>query len=231
MLSCCCTKMSSTFKVVLLGEGRVGKTSLMIRYVEGSYSDRRQSTLNASYLDKHITIPSQNSTASNNNSNTEVDLSIWDTAGQERFHSLGPIYYRDADGAVVVYDITDAKSFTKVKTWTKELRKMVGGEDSISIVVVGNKIDLENQRQVDEEEVAKYVESVGARHFHASAKLGTGVDDIFLNLSQRMIDQRKSKPKRTGLAERIEAGSGNKQKLILLTSDKESPIEPKSSCC
>ena len=76
-----------------------------------------------------------------------VNLSIWDTAGQERFHALGPIYYRDANGAVLVYDITDADSFTKVKTWIKELRKMLGND--ISLAIAGNKIDLEKQRHVD----------------------------------------------------------------------------------
>ena len=73
-------------------------------------------------------------------------LSIWDTAGQERFHALGPIYYRDANGAVLVYDITDADSFAKVKNWIKELRKMLGNE--ISLAIAGNKIDLEKQRHV-----------------------------------------------------------------------------------
>ena len=76
-----------------------------------------------------------------------VNLSIWDTAGQERFHALGPIYYRDANGAVLVYDITDADSFTKVKAWIKELRKMLGND--ISLAIAGNKIDLEKQRHVD----------------------------------------------------------------------------------
>ena len=75
-----------------------------------------------------------------------VNLSIWDTAGQERFHALGPIYYRDANGAVLVYDITDADSFAKVKNWIKELRKMLGNE--ISLAIAGNKIDLEKQRHV-----------------------------------------------------------------------------------
>ena len=75
-----------------------------------------------------------------------VTLSIWDTAGQERFHALGPIYYRDANGAVLVYDITDADSFIKVKNWVKELRKMLGND--ISLIIVGNKIDLEKQRRV-----------------------------------------------------------------------------------
>ena len=73
------------FKVVLLGEGRVGKTSILLRYTRGEYNDRQVSTLQASYLDKKIEL-----------AQTSVQLSIWDTAGQERFHALGPIYYRDA---------------------------------------------------------------------------------------------------------------------------------------
>ena len=78
-----------------------------------------------------------------------MTLSIWDTAGQERFHALGPIYYRDADGAILVYDITDTDSFQKVKTWVKELRKMLG--QGINLTIAGNKADLEEQRRVDAE--------------------------------------------------------------------------------
>ena len=76
---------SQRFKVVLLGEGRVGKTSILLRYTRGEYNDKQVSTLQASYLDKKIDVGT-----------TSVQLSIWDTAGQERFHALGPIYYRDA---------------------------------------------------------------------------------------------------------------------------------------
>ena len=76
-----------------------------------------------------------------------VNLSIWDTAGQERFHALGPIYYRDAHGAVLVYDVTDADSFGKVRNWVKELRKMLG--EDISLAIAGNKVDLERERRVD----------------------------------------------------------------------------------
>jgi Ras-related protein Rab-21 len=94
------------FKIVLLGEGRVGKTSILLRYTKGEFNDRQVSTLQASYLDKKIMIEG-----------SSVQLSVWDTAGQERFHALGPIYYRDADGALLVYDVTDAESFNKVKKW------------------------------------------------------------------------------------------------------------------
>jgi len=84
------------FKIVLLGEGRVGKTSILLRYINGEYNDKQVSTLQASYLDKRIVV-----------NGDSAQLSVWDTAGQERFHALGPIYYRDADAALLVYDITD----------------------------------------------------------------------------------------------------------------------------
>jgi Ras-related protein Rab-21 len=84
--------MASTqrFKIVLLGEGRVGKTSILLRYIRGEYDDRQVSTLQASYLDKKLVV-----------GDTTAQLSVWDTAGQERYHALGPIYYRDA-GIIIV---------------------------------------------------------------------------------------------------------------------------------
>ncbi len=83
---------NNRFKVVILGEGRVGKTSILLRYTRGEYSDKQVSTLQASYLDKKLTV-----------SGKEQVLSIWDTAGQERFHALGPIYYRDARKFIDIY--------------------------------------------------------------------------------------------------------------------------------
>ena len=103
-------------KVVLLGEGRVGKTSLVLRFCKDTYSDSQAPTIQASFLDKVVSV-----------GDSRVSLAIWDTAGQERFHALGPIYYRDADSALLVFDITDPDSFIKVKSWVKELRKMVRG--------------------------------------------------------------------------------------------------------
>lgn len=84
-----------------------------------------------------------------------VNLAIWDTAGQEKFHALGPIYYRSSNGAVLVYDITDEDSFQKVKSWVKELRKMLGTD--ICLVIAGNKTDLEKNRNVRLEDAEEYV--------------------------------------------------------------------------
>ncbi|XP_034433684.1 ras-related protein Rab-21 isoform X2 [Hippoglossus hippoglossus] len=112
-----------SFKVVLLGEGCVGKTSLVLRYCENKFNDKHITTLQASFLTKKLNITGK-----------RVNLAIWDTAGQERFHALGPIYYRDSNGAILVYDITDEDSFQKVKNWVKELRKMLGNEICLCIV-------------------------------------------------------------------------------------------------
>ena len=128
--------MADKYKVVLLGEGRVGKTSLVRRYLENEFSDKQKSTVQANmYSTKDLQIGEHT-----------ARIAIWDTAGQERFRALGPIYYRDANGALLVYDITDAETFEKVRTWVRELRKMVG--DDIRICVAGNKYDLKGKRQV-----------------------------------------------------------------------------------
>ena len=97
-------------KVVLLGEGRVGKTSLVLRFCKDSFSEAQPPTIQASYLDKQMTIGDK-----------RLSLAIWDIKARS-FHA-SPIYYRDADAALLVYDITDADSFKKVKSWVKELRK------------------------------------------------------------------------------------------------------------
>ena len=103
-----------SFKVVLLGEGRVGKTSLVLRFCRDTFVDGQPPTIQASCLERALRIGDKS-----------VNLVIWDTAGQERFHALGPIYYRDADAALLVYDITDTDSFKRIQAWVRELRKMV----------------------------------------------------------------------------------------------------------
>lgn len=160
--------------VVLLGEGRVGKTCLCLRYVQNTFSAEQESTIQATFLEKRLNVGKRS-----------VVLNIWDTAGQERFHALGPIYYRDSHGALLVYDITDRDSFTKVRHWVKELRKIVGNQ--IVLVIAGNKSDMEKKRQVDEKEAQDYAKTVGAEHILVSAKTGKNVEQIFLQLTKQML--------------------------------------------
>merc|ERR1711904_353198 len=169
---------SNNFKMVLLGEGRVGKTSTVLRYVQDKFDDKSAATIQASFLNKRLSVAGE-----------QVNIAIWDTAGQERFHALGPIYYRDAQGALLVFDVTDGESFEKVKMWVKELRKMVGEE--IVLAIAGNKSDLERNRQVSRAEGESYAASVDANYFDTSAKVNKGINEAFLDLAKRMLEAKK----------------------------------------
>jgi len=183
---------SLNFKIVLLGEGCVGKTSLVLRYVEDKFHDKHFSTIQASFLTKKINLEGR-----------RVTLAIWDTAGQERFHALGPIYYRESHAAILVYDITDQDSFVKVKinrwtlrqiisikflqvqNWVKELKRILG--DKVVLAIVGNKTDLEKDRNVPIEEALQYSKLVGATHFQTSAKMNCGIEELFLEITQQLL--------------------------------------------
>jgi len=212
------------YKIVLLGEGRVGKTSILVRYCRNEYDGKQPPTLNASYMDKRINIGGSKS----------MGLSIWDTAGQERFHALGPIYYRDADAALIVYDITDAESFTRCRKWVKELRKIVG--DDIDIAIAGNKVDLEKNRHVDKNEALEFAASVGATHFNTSAKLNKGLDDAFLNLAKKISkkQERMSKNSSSGGGASLGGAGGHRSsgapKLVLVDESTRGPAK-QGGCC
>lgn len=206
---------SASFKVVLLGEGRVGKTCLCLRYVQNSFSSDQASTIEATYLDKRLNVGKKS-----------VKLMIWDTAGQERFHALGPIYYRDANGALLVYDITDRDSFTKVRNWVKELRKIVG--KNIVLVIAGNKADMEKQRQVDEAEAKEYAESVGAHHILCSAKTGKNVEQAFLELTKGMLQMNSGNDDAPTAFN--PASSGNRQGRAKIDFVDEGQ-KPSGGCC
>ncbi|ESO85852.1 hypothetical protein LOTGIDRAFT_235789 [Lottia gigantea] len=202
------------FKCVLLGEGCVGKTSLVLRYVENKFNDKHITTLQASFLNKKLNIGGK-----------RVNISIWDTAGQERFHALGPIYYRDSNGAILVYDITDEDSFQKVKNWVKELRRMLGQD--VCLCIVGNKVDLEKDRHVTVAEAEEYAASVGARHFHTSAKLNRGIEELFLDLSKNMIT--KADDNTSKKSSSLGSGAGSRRSVIVV--DDEQPTQKSGGCC
>ena len=169
-------RQSLEFKVVLLGEGCVGKTSIFLRYTEGKFSEKHDVTLQAAFRTKKLTIAGK-----------RVSLHIWDTAGQEKFHAIAPIYYRDSRGAILVYDITDANSFDRVRVWVKELRRMCGSD--LVLTIVGNKTDMERDRHVQEQTAIAYAEQVEANHLNCSAKLNKGIEEIFLDLTKRLISK------------------------------------------
>eukprot|EP00758_Cryptobia_borreli_P004655 Tbor_TRINITY_DN4505_c0_g1::TRINITY_DN4505_c0_g1_i1::g.15822::m.15822/K07890/RAB21; Ras-related protein Rab-21 len=183
-------------KVVMLGEGRVGKTSLIERFVNNSFEADCVSTCKATmYADTKVRI-----------GDTVVDVSIWDTAGQERYHALAPVYYRKAHGAVLTYDITDKDSFDRAKVWLKELHQAVG--DDIQIVIVGNKCDLERDRKVNKKEAEEFAQLHKAPHFLCSAKLDLRVELAFTELVKKIVNLEKMDSKEGGVGGRRRTNTG-----------------------
>ncbi|NXY00973.1 RAB21 protein, partial [Pteruthius melanotis] len=215
---------SFSFKVVLLGEGCVGKTSLVLRYCENKFNDKHITTLQVRAGAGWWWCGGSRCSPLTLRSSSDCWQCL-DTAGQERFHALGPIYYRDSNGAILVYDITDEDSFQKVKNWVKELRKMLGNE--ICLCIVGNKIDLEKERHVSVQEAETYAESVGAKHYHTSAKQNKGIEELFLDLCKRMIE--------TAQVDERARGNGSSQSGIARRGvqiiDDEPQVQSSGGCC
>lgn len=179
--------MGDPYKIVILGEGRVGKTSLLRRYVSNTFDDQEASTRSAAYLEKRINVRGH-----------QVHLSLWDTAGQERFHALAPMYYRDADGAVLVYDITEKNTFERVARWVKELQTICTKPCALGII--GNKADLRGLAQVSAADAENYARSISGFHALASAKSGQGVEDAFSIMAESVLNLRlRSGPARKSL--------------------------------
>lgn len=155
-----------SIKLVLLGESSVGKTSIVSQFVNKQFTDLQDSTIGAAYFSKLSMIKGEN-----------YRLEIWDTAGQERYHSLAPMYYRGAKGAIVVFDITSANSFEKAKSWISELK--LTANMNVQITLVGNKLDLNFKRQVLTDTAKNYAEQEEITYIETSAKNNINIDDIF----------------------------------------------------
>jgi len=161
------------FKLVLLGESAVGKSSLVLRFVKGQFHEYQESTIGAAFLTQTVCLD-----------DTTVKFEIWDTAGQERYHSLAPMYYRGAQAAIVVYDITNPDTFERAKNWVKELQRQARSD--IVIALAGNKSDLANRRMVEYDEASNYAEENSLLFMETSAKNANNVNEIFLEIARKL---------------------------------------------
>ncbi|KAK6322258.1 hypothetical protein J4Q44_G00070500 [Coregonus suidteri] len=153
------------FKLVFLGEQSVGKTSLITRFMYDSFDNTYQATIGIDFLSKTMYLEDRT-----------IRLQLWDTAGQERFRSLIPSYIRDSAAAVVVYDITNVNSFQQTTKWIDDVRTERGSD--VIIMLVGNKTDLADKRQVAIEEGERKAKELNVMFIETSAKAGYNVKQI-----------------------------------------------------
>ncbi|KAL2039942.1 hypothetical protein N7G274_007345 [Stereocaulon virgatum] len=161
------------FKLVFLGEQSVGKTSLITRFMYDSFDNMYQATIGIDFLSKTMYLEDRT-----------VRLQLWDTAGQERFRSLIPSYIRDSSVAVVVYDISNLKSFHNTRKWVDDVRGERGQD--VIIVLVGNKTDLGDKREVSSQMGEEEARKSGAIFMETSAKVGANVKALFRRIAQAL---------------------------------------------
>jgi len=162
-------------KIILVGDSGVGKTSIIGRYTK-NYNENEKSTIGASYSSKNEKIDDYT-----------ISFDIWDTAGQERYKSVNQIFYKEAYICIMVYDITKKNTFQSIKDyWHKAVKENSSNE--IIFGVAGNKIDLYEEEEVDQNGVQEYCDSIGAIFRTTSAKANTYIDDFFFELGKKFVN-------------------------------------------
>ena len=153
------------YKILLLGDSTVGKTCFLLRFMEDSFIDLHMATIGLDYKLKTMILEEQKI----------VKVQIWDTAGQDKFRAITRNYYKGASGIILIFDVTNIKSFENIKKWINEIKEEIS--ENVSIVLIGNKIDNVKERKITKEQGDKLASEIGVKFFETSAKTGEGVNE------------------------------------------------------
>ena len=201
------------FKLILIGNSGVGKSSILNRYMNKAFEESYKCTIGVDFLMKSIEI----------NGKT-VKLQLWDTAGQEKYKSMVASYYRGANVALVVFDITNHESFDSLPLWIENYYK--NGPEQKNIILIGNKKDMIEERQVTQEEAELFSQTNNMIYFETSAKDGDNIDYVFTYAAEKLVEFYSSQ-KETNIKRQI-----NQTNELQSQSFKEIRIEEhKKKCC
>ena len=164
------------YKILLLGDSSVGKTCFLMRYTDNTYQEIHMSTIGIDNKFKDVELED----------GKKVKIQIWDTAGQDRFRSITRNYYKGANGIVLIFDVTNKKSYENVKNWVKQIKEEVSSR--VTIILVANKIDDVNHRIVTKEEGEKIANECGLMFFECSAKTGENIEHAFNELVKKTVE-------------------------------------------
>eukprot|EP00010_Vexillifera_abyssalis_P008060 CAMPEP_0201545392 /NCGR_PEP_ID=MMETSP0173_2-20130828/1926_1 /ASSEMBLY_ACC=CAM_ASM_000268 /TAXON_ID=218659 /ORGANISM="Vexillifera sp., Strain DIVA3 564/2" /LENGTH=207 /DNA_ID=CAMNT_0047953791 /DNA_START=81 /DNA_END=704 /DNA_ORIENTATION=- len=167
------------YKLLLIGDSGVGKSCLLLRFADNTYTESYISTIGVDFKVRTIELDKKT-----------IKLQIWDTAGQERFRTITSSYYRGAHGIIVVFDVTDQVSYNNVKQWLKEIERYAC--ENVNKLLVGNKSDLEDKRQVAKETAQEFADDLQISYIETSAKNATNVDETFIKIAEEIRSSRRT---------------------------------------
>ena len=185
------------FKVLLLGNSDVGKSSLLLRFVDSVWNDGFVPTIGVDFKVKTLEI-----------NNKKVKMQIWDTAGQERFRTVVSTYFKGAHGILLLYDVTNKDSFKNLENWLIEIEK--NSSDKVLKILLGNKCDLSDDREIQTEEGQAFAVRNGMEFMETSAKMNTNVSEAFETLGKLMIEfnSKGNNNSQSGEGKNLKANSG-----------------------
>jgi len=169
-------KIDAKYKILILGDSTVGKTCFLTRYTDNTFQEEYLASIGMDYKIKSYEKEDGNS----------IKLYIWDTAGQDRFRSITRNYYKGADGIILIYDITNEESFNNVKNWINSIKEEA--PDKVVIILVGNKVDDEENRKIKKEKGEKISQEFKLPFFECSAKADINVNSAFEALIKKLIE-------------------------------------------
>lgn len=164
------------FKIIIIGDSSSGKSSLLLKLVNGTFDEKHKVTIGVDFKAKHVLVDDK-----------ILKLKIWDTAGQERFRSVIRSYYHGTNGIVLVFDLTDRDSFNNLHNWMNDINDLI--IENTSIILIGNKCDLTSYKTISQNEINDFIKKYNCNisYFECSSKLGTGIDKAFVELGKKML--------------------------------------------
>jgi len=181
------TTREDVCKVILVGDSGVGKTSIILRFISNEFNKDVPSTSGANYASKDVEFKDLNA---------KLQYDVWDTAGQEQYKGLSKIFYKDASIVILVFDITNEKSFTEIKEfWYNEIKENSPEDISkikffnfLVIAIAGNKSDLFLEEEVNKDDAEEYAKSIGAYYRKTSASTNEGITQLFMELGKKFLN-------------------------------------------